>query len=120
MSQRRVYVMRLLFAGWLALCAPAGASVPTLSDCLEGADFIANAAQSRDNGMTRAAFMDRLAEDFVTIRAFPAELRWFVKDADDERFLETAAEHVFTVPAAPATHRTEFLRACFDRLTSRM
>ena len=117
MPQRCVHVMRLVAAVGVALCAQAGASVPSLSDCLEGADFIANAAQSRDNGMTRAAFMGRLAEDFVAIRAFPAELRWFVKDPDDERFLESAAEHVFTVPAAPAAHRTEFLRACIDRLT---
>jgi hypothetical protein len=97
--------------------ALASASIPTLTDCLEGSDFIANAARSRDNGMTRAAFLERLSEDFVAIRAFPAELRWFVKDDDDERFLESAAETVFDTPLEPAVHRTAFLRACLDRLT---
>src|SRR5207244_1717225 len=102
-----------------ALAAPmcATASVPTLSDCLEASDFIANAALSRDNGMTRDAFINRLNGDFAAIRAFPAELRWFVRDEDDERFLEDAAEHVFDVPSTPADHRREFLQACFERLT---
>lgn len=93
------------------------ASVPTLADCLEASDFIVNAALSRDNGMTRDAFIDRLTGDFVAIRAFPSELRWFVRDEDDERFLEDAAEHVFDVPATPAVHRREFLQACFERLS---
>jgi hypothetical protein len=94
----------------------ASASVPTLADCLEGSDFIANAARARDNGITRKAFIARLNEDFVAIRAFPAELRWFVKDDDDERFLESAAETVFDAPVAPGAHRIDFLRACFERL----
>ena len=115
MSKTRV------FAGIAVVCfltaAAASASAPTLADCLEGSDFIANAARARDNGITRAAFLGRLSEDFVAIRAFPAELRWFVKDDDDERFLESAAETVFDTPAEPAAHRTAFLRACFDRLT---
>ena len=81
------------------------ASVPTLADCLEASDFIADAALSRDNGMTREAFIERLNGDFVAIRAFPIELRWFVRDEDDERFLESAAEHVFDTPATPAVHR---------------
>ena len=92
-------------------------SVPTLADCLEASDFIVNAALSRDNGMTRDAFIDRLTGDFVAIRAFPSELRWFVRDEDDERFLEDAAEHVFDAPATPAVHRREFLQACFERLS---
>ena len=117
MPTRRLTLCRLLAAGALACSAQAAASAPSLSECLEAADFIANAAHARDNGMTRAAFMGRLAEDFVAIRAFPAELRWFVKDADDERFLQSAAEHVFAEPVAPAFHRSNFLRACFERLT---
>ena len=100
----------------LAIGPSALASVPTLADCLEGSDFIANAARARDNGMTRAAFLGRLSEDFVAIRAFPAELRWFVKDDDDERFLESAAVTVFDAPLEPSVHRAAFLRACFDRL----
>ena len=102
-----------------ALAAPmcASASVPTLSDCFEASDFIANAALSRDNGMTRDAFLNRLTGDFAAIRAFPADLRWFVRDEDDERFLENAAEHVFDVPSTPADHRRQFLQACFERLS---
>jgi len=95
----------------------AAASVPTLADCLEASDFIVNAALSRDNGMTRQAFIDRLNGDFVAIRAFPSELRWFVRDEDDERFLENAAEHVFDAPSAPAVHRRDFLQSCFERLS---
>jgi hypothetical protein len=106
----------MIVAAWLA-AAGAAASVPTLSDCFEGSDFIANAAMSRDNGMSRAAFLDRLEQDLFAIRAYPAELRWFAKDEDDERFLHAAAEDVFDAPALPQTHRALFLRACFDRLT---
>jgi hypothetical protein len=66
--------------GWLALgCAlaalaslPARATTSTLEECVEGADFIGHAAYSRDNGMAREAFLDRLEGDFVTIRAFPS------------------------------------------------
>src|SRR5204863_3668491 len=106
-----------LFAAALSALPSASASVPTLSDCLEASDFIANAALSRDNGMTRDAFITRLTGDFAAIRAFPAELRWFVRDEDDERFLEDAAEHVFDAPATPAAHRRQFLQACFERLS---
>lgn len=115
MPTRRLTLCRLLAAGALACSAQAAASAPSLSECLEAADFIANAAHARDNGMTRAAFMGRLAEDLVAIRAFPAELRWFVKDADDERFLHGQVETVFDAPAAPDDHRNAFLRACFRR-----
>ena len=56
-------------------------------------------------------------DDFAAIRAFPSDLRWFVRDEDDERFLEHAAEHVFDAPSAPAVHRRQFLQACFERLS---
>src|SRR5436189_5694183 len=106
-----------LIVATLATPLCAGASIPTLGDCLEASDFIANAALSRDNGMTRDAFIQRLNGDFAAIRAFPSELRWFVRDEDDERFLEDAAEHVFDAPAAPAAHRRDCLQACFERLS---
>jgi hypothetical protein len=106
-----------LLAIVLSVCAASvHGSLQTLGECLEGSDFIANAALSRDNGMTRTAFLGRLEEDMMMIHAFPAELRWFVKDDDDERFLHAAAESVFDVPASPEVHRAEFLRACFARL----
>ena len=99
----------------IASCA-VEASVPTLDECLEGSDFIADAAWSRDHGLTRDAFLSRLEGDFETIRAFPPSLRWFAKDEDDERFLYASAALVFDAPLAPDGHRTQFLNACFERL----
>lgn len=96
----------------------ARAAASTLEECIEGADFIAHAAQSRDNGMARASFLDRLEGDFVTIRAFPASLRWFVKDPDDERFLRAAAEAVFDRPLPPDRHRAAFFAACVSRASA--
>ncbi len=91
------------------------AGVPTLPDCREGSEFIANAARSRDNGMPRDAFLARMAEDFAVIRSHPPALRWFVKDEDDERFLLAAAERVYDRPQAPAQHHAEFLALCLAR-----
>jgi hypothetical protein len=99
-----------------ALPSGAGASVPSVAECLEASDFIANAAQSRDNGVTREAFMRRLEGDLTAIHSFPAGLRWFAHDEADERFLTLAASQVFDDPADPETHRANFLRACFARL----
>jgi hypothetical protein len=99
----------------VALAAGVEAAVPTLTDCLEGSDFVANAARSRDNGITRSAFLDRLAADLVAIRAFPPELRWFARDEGDEQFLVASAERVFDRPQAPERHQAEFLAACLDR-----
>jgi hypothetical protein len=95
----------------------AGASVPSVQECLEGSDFIANAARARDNGMARERFLDRLDTDLHAIRAFPPALRWFARDADDETFLRGATERVFDRPQSPDDHRAAFLRACFDRLS---
>lgn len=95
--------------------ATAAASAPSLSECLEGSDFIANAAIARDHGMAREAFVERLEADMMIIHAFPPELRWFVKDIDDERFLHAQVETVFDAPAMPEDHRQAFLRACFGR-----
>ena len=111
---------------WLALgCALAAlapllaqATPSTLEECVEGADFIGNAAYSRDNGLARATFLDRLEGDFVAIRSFPAKLRWFVKDADDERFLRAAAMDVFDRPQQPDRHRAAFFAACVTRATA--
>ena len=99
----------------VALAPLAAASVPTMADCLEASDFVANAARSRDNGVEREAFVDRMQQDFVAIRAFPPALRWFVKDRDDETFLYAAAADVYDHPQAPEQHRRRFLRACLDR-----
>ena len=102
-----------------ALLPPtAGAAPSTLAECVEGADFIANAASARDNGLARETFLDRLESDFVTIRAFPVALRWFVKDAADERFLRAAAEDVYDRPTAAERHRSAFFAACVSRSTA--
>jgi hypothetical protein len=93
----------------------AAASAPSLSECLGGSDFIANAAIARDHGMAREAFVERLEADMMIIHAFPPELRWFVKDVDDERFLHEQVETVFDAPATPENHRRAFLRACLGR-----
>jgi hypothetical protein len=105
----------------LALIACAGAaraSVPSVAECLEGSDFIANAARARDNGIARDRFLERLDSDLETIRAFPPALRWFARDGDDEAFLRDATESVFREPLSPDEHRAGFLRACFARLST--
>jgi hypothetical protein len=108
------------FAGWAAFLLAAGAgmavaSTPSSTECTEGAEFIANAAQARENGMSREAFIDQMQSDFETIRAFPNELRWFVHDSADEAFLLGAAREVFDRPDAPELHRVTFFRACMSR-----
>ena len=89
---------------------------PSMEECLEGSDFIGNAALSREAGIAEDAFLGRMQEDFVAIRAFPNELRCIVHDADDEAFLLGSAREVFELPEAPEGHRSAFLRACIERM----
>ena len=108
-------------AAGIAVCATLHtglgfASRPSLAECFEGSDFIANAALSRDAGMSSEAFLSRMEQDFVAIQDFPSELRWFVHDADDEAFLISAARDVFAHPGAAESHRRMFLQACVDRM----
>jgi hypothetical protein len=103
----------MLLAGNYA--PPAAAHKLSPQECLEGGDFIAHAAESRDNGLTKAVFLDRLVADIGLIRAFPAELRWFVIDQDDAMFLHAEATTVFDAPQPAEAHRTQFLSRCFDR-----
>jgi hypothetical protein len=102
------------------LCAmhatPGLAGRPTMDECLEGSDFIHNAALSRDAGVGADAFIDRMRGDFLAIRSFPAELRWFVHDEGDESFLAEQARLVFEQPSDPDDHRQRFLRVCIDRM----
>lgn len=105
-------------AAMLALalsCSAALAGHPSYQECQEGAQFIRNAALARDAGATRAAFIGRMEDDFLLIRAFPPALRWFVRDASDEVFLRAAATEVFDAPAAAAAHESAFLVACAER-----
>src|SRR5215217_2085774 len=105
------------FAAAIACARVAHPSVPSVDECLEGSDFIANAARARDNGVPRERFLERLDADLYTIRAFPPALRWFARDGDDEAFLRNATVDVFSQALSPDEHRAEFLRACFTRLT---
>ena len=107
-------IVHAMLAG--ALAGAAGASVPTVADCLEASEFIANAALSRDNGMTRDEFLSRMDQDFEAIKAFPPSLRWFVQDNDDERFLLDSAREVFDHPDRSERHRAHFLHDCFERM----
>ncbi len=64
-----------------ALPPAASALTVTLDECTEGADFIRNAALSRDNGIRAEEFLRRLEDDLVAIQSVPPALR-FVKLTD--------------------------------------
>lgn len=108
--------------GFRVLCAigtlavvtalPAHALTVTVEECGEGADFVRNAALSRDNGMPAQAFLDRLEGDLQSIRTVPRALRWFAKDEDDEALLRLGATSVFVSPLEADDHHREFLSHC--------
>ncbi len=112
--------MRRLKAVALLIAAAAGASLGPAShaltvtpqDCREGADFIGNAARSRDNGMPAARFIARLDEDLILIQSVAPALRWFARDDEDARFLRGWVTRVFEEPALPELHGTAFLAEC--------
>jgi len=109
----------LCATGCLALAgliSPAAALTVTSEECGEGADFIRNAALSRDNGIRADEFLGRLEGDLVAIRSVPAPLRWFARDADDEALLRTAAVDVFVTPRRAAEHHADFLSHCRARV----
>jgi len=106
----------LLLAAALGGTASADAHPLSLQECFEGGDFIAHAAQARDNGMTKVAFLDRLVSDIRLIQAYPPELRWFVADVDDAEFLHAEASRVFDERRAPEAQRASFLSRCFERM----
>lgn len=108
-------IRQLTAAAMLTGCVAAMAGTPTPEECWEGGEFIRNAALAREAGMSRAAFLERMEGDFRLIQNFPPDLRWFVKDRDDELFLLVAAARVFDVPARPMEHESLFLSACFSR-----
>ena len=110
----RTWPALLLFVVATAACAPAAGHQRTLQECLEGGDFIANAASSRDNGVTREAFLGRLVDDIRLIQAFPPQLRWFVVDSEDAELLHEEARKVFDMPLRAEAHRARFLSRCFE------
>jgi hypothetical protein len=110
-------VKRLVLAVFLGAAAGCAAAHDlTVRECQEGGDFIKNAALSRDNGMTREVFLERLEGDLVMVRAHPPHLRWFVQDEDDEALLVQAARTVFDAPREPSIHQSEFLARCAGRV----
>jgi hypothetical protein len=110
----RTWAALLLFVVAAGAYGPAGGHERTLQECLEGGDFIANAAFSRDNGIAREAFLGRLVDDIRLIQAFPPQLRWFVVDPEDAEFLHAEASKVFDTPLRPEVHRAQFLSRCFE------
>lgn len=86
---------------------------------MEAGDFIGNAALARDAGITEEQFLARIHEDLEVIKAFPPQLRWFVQDDDDARFLVDAAAAVFREPKDAAGHRDDMIRTCMARSRSK-
>ncbi len=108
--------MRILIAiAAFAWCIAAAAQAHSPGECLEGGDFIRNAARSRDAGTTRTFFVGRLEDDLVMIRSFPPALRWFARSPDDEAFLRVEVEAVFDAPEDGEQHRSGFLERCARR-----
>ena len=116
MSGHSRCVMAVVAVCGLVCAGVAAASRHSMDECFEGADFIGNAALARDAGMAEGAFLERMEGDFLTIRAFPTELRWFARDPGDEAFLLSEAREVFTHPEPPADHRRAFLQDCVERM----
>ena len=92
----------------------------TLSECVEGADFIKHAAMSRDNGLPRDVYLRRLRDDIQAIQVFPPQLRWFVQDEDDAALLTRHAAAVYDAPRAPEAHEAEFLHGCIELISARV
>lgn len=116
----RKHVAALLAAALAASAGAAAAHRPSVQECREAGEFIRNAALSRDAGMTREAFLDRLHGDLVAVRGHPPAMRWFVQNEDDEAFLVAAVERVFDSPQKSSEHESEMLRGCLARLGAGM
>jgi hypothetical protein len=104
------------FSAAMALPATVHAPTATAQECGEGADFIRNAALSRDNGIAADAFLERLEGDLRAIRADPPALSWFARDDDDEALLRVAATSVFVAPRSADAHHREVLSHCHGLL----
>ncbi len=102
----------LLAIATLAVASHANASSHTAAECREGADFIRNAALSRNNGQPKAAFVERLGGDLAMIRGLPLAARWFARDRSDELLLIGHVERVYDNPLTPESHEAAFLGDC--------
>ena len=118
-AKLKTLAMQLALASAIGgIACAAAAHELTLAECAEGGDFIMHAAMSRENGMTREAFLERMENDIRMIQAFPPQLRWFVQDEDDEELLTSAARLVFDSPREPESHQSEFLAVCAARVSA--
>jgi hypothetical protein len=104
------------WAGALGLLWVTGAAAHdlTATECREGGEFIEHAAMSRDQGLGRDEFLNKMEEDIRAIQMFPPDLRWFVQDETDQALLLGAAQQVFDAPRTPEDHRNEFVQACAE------
>ena len=104
--------------GIVLLCCvqAAGAHKPSVQECREAGEFIRNAALSRDNGMPRERFLDKLAGDLTAIRSHPPAMRWFAQDDDDEIFLVNAVQKVFDAPMKSGEHESDMIQLCLARI----
>ena len=112
-SRFTTLTLRMLLAAALSvLSCAASAHELTMQECLEGSEFIKHAAMSRDYGIKREDFLERMQADIMAIQQFPPQLRWFVQDDDDAALLTGAAERVFDSPRQPEAHESDFLQTC--------
>jgi hypothetical protein len=122
--------MQATFTSWpvraavvllILMLAPAGAAAhqPSPKECVEGGDFIKNAALARDRGMPEESFIGKIQEDIEVIRAFPPHMRWFVQDDEAAEFLLAAATEVFRKPRPASRHQADFIRACLRKVPSK-
>ena len=86
----------------------------SIQECREAGDFIKNAALSRDNGITREFFIQKIEDDLIVIKSYPAEMRWFAKDDYREALLLGAAKRVFDEPTSAARHQIMFIDSCMQ------
>jgi hypothetical protein len=96
----------------LASALPALASKHTSAECREGGEFIRNAAISRDNGLLKDAFLDRLIADLSMIRGLPDGMRWFARDEADESLLIRYAERIYDYRMSAKNNEDAFLAEC--------
>jgi len=83
----------------------------TQADWCEGGEFVRNATISRDNGLPREAFFNRLIADLSTIRGLPEELCWFSRGEAVEALL-LRAMRVYDFPVAPRDNEAAFIDRC--------
>ena len=86
----------------------------SIHECREAGDFIKNAALSRDNGITREFFIQKIEDDLIVIKSYPAEMRWFAKDDYRESLLLSAAKRVFDEPTSAIRHQIMFIDSCMQ------